>query len=145
MTNDSEVLAETVVQGKPLAAWAAQVDALIDEANDLARADRTKLVVLDLTSALPPGVQPALDAWKRAGRPTEFSSTKKQVERLREEGEKHSALANLETSKADDAEKCGEKKKHEQHTRYAARERAAAEKAFAEADRLYAEWKKEHP
>jgi hypothetical protein len=139
-----QVVAETIVQGKTVAEWAAHVEALTESA-EAARVDRTKLLLIDLTDTLPPGVQAALDAWRRAGKPTEFTDTRSRIERERAEGEKHAALANLELSKAKDAEECGTKKKVEQHTRYAARERAKADKHFAEAERLLAEWKKEHP
>jgi hypothetical protein len=140
----AEVIAETVIEGRTVAEWSVDVDALDEAANDQARESRS-VVVVDVTDTLPAAAVAAVHRWRAAGSPTEFSNAKEAIEAVRAEAEKHQALAVVEDGKAERAESLSDEKTAAQHRRYAATQRNKAAKFFTQAEKMLAEWKREHP
>lgn len=137
-------VAETVVEGKSVAAWSTKLDAVMEAAENIYLETR-RFVVIDLTKDFPGAVCAAVRQWKAAGKPTEFSETQKEVDRLRKQADTQSALAQLEDSKVRDAEKVGKPREAKQHRAYAASNREKAARFLEQADEVVAVWTKAHP
>lgn len=139
-----EVIAETLIEGKTVAQWSADMDALDEAANDQARESRSAVVV-DITEMLPAAAVAAVHRWRAAGCPTEFSNAKAAIDAVYADAEKHRALAGVEEGKAHDFEEVKDEKHAEQHRRYAKTQHDKADRLFAKAEKMTAEWKAAHP
>lgn len=137
-------LAETIVDGRMVKDWAADVTAL-EEASDDQRRETGVLVVVDSTEHLPPAASAAVAHWRALGEPTEYDETANVLKRLRDEAEKYTNFAALEDDRVRQFEEMKNEKKAVMHRKYAETNRAKAAKFFAEAEQVAAEYKKEHP
>ncbi len=144
-------LAETLVEGRTVADWAKDMDALVERVGDerlaLLRNDDNHQVipVVDMTEQFSPAASNAVSLWRQHGSHTEFDETKARIDGIREKAEAQQALAAMEDNMAQELEGLGKPKKAEQHSRYAITHREKATKLFEEAEAVRIAWKKEHP
>jgi len=142
-TPKPRTLAETIVEGRMVKEWNVDVAAL-EEAADDQRRETGKLVVVDSSAHIPPAASAAVAHWRALGRPTEYDETASVLKRLREEAEKHVTFASLEDDRVRQFEEMKNDKKAAQHRKYAETNRAKAAKLFAEAEKVSADYLKEH-
>jgi hypothetical protein len=140
----ARTLGETIVEGRMVKEWDIEVTKM-EEAADDQRRETGKLVVVDSSAHFPPAASEAVAHWRALGRPTEYDETAAVLKRLRDEAEKNITFASLEDDRVKQFEEMKNDKKVAQHRKYAATNRAKAAKLFAEAEKVAADYKKEHP
>jgi hypothetical protein len=113
------ITSETVLAGKTVKEWDAEIEARVDKAAS------TK--ILDLTD-LPDWVTWAILKWKANGKPTPLTKVADQVDKLREKAEELVKFANMDKEKA----------KNQSATK-ATKLMEAAEKKFAKSAELFKE------
>jgi hypothetical protein len=138
------VLGEMAVLGKTVAEWDKEV-ALLEEMFDDQRRATGKLETLDVAEHFPAMVSYAVSRWRAAGKPTEYNETAAKLAKLREEAEKHAALAVLQDDTAKRHDEARNTKKAATCRKVAQTQREKAAKFLAEAEALAIEYKKEHP